>query len=335
MPPTETTPDADEGAGDTPANAFTDALAEVSDAQRAYADQLGFEDGRIPFVAESLPSPRVAVRVNQDLLQEVASHILNRAGHTTIIDAPGSGKSHFRELVYQSLRDGQHADDFVVARIRETESITTRRFYARLLADLRAADHPALADLTIPATDDLPHATDEVRAHVEQVAARLESAGVACVVQVDQLEDAARTTRTFEQLLAGLQSVGDLGDAHPVFLLFLFGTPAAGDRLDALRATLSSRLVAKHRSLARFEFAETAELIGRWLAWARGEQYHEGYAVDPFTTAAIQHLVAATDGRPRAIRQQCYHAWRAGAQQYTAGGSIAITPETLDTHPNV
>jgi len=54
---------------------------------------------------------------------------------------------------------------------------------------------------------------------IEDVADQLETEGITCIVQVDQLEDAARNTRTFEQLLAGLQSIGGLGDDEPVFTL--------------------------------------------------------------------------------------------------------------------
>ncbi len=65
--------------------------------------------------------------------------------------------------------------------------------------------------------------------------------------------------------------MGDLGDSRGVFVLFLFGTPRAAERIDELRETLSLRLVAKNRSLDRFGFAETDELIARRLVWARDE----------------------------------------------------------------
>ena len=304
---------------------FTAALDETESAQRAYAEQLGIEPERIPFTAETLPDARVAVRVNQDLLQEVASHILNRAGHVSIIDERGAGKSHFRDLVYDALSDGPRSDEFYIARIREVESLTTRRFYARLLDALAEYD-----DLDVP--DEYPHATDDVRQIVEDVAEQLEEQGKACVVQVDQLEDAARNARTFRQLLAALQSVGDLGDSRPVFVLFLFGTPRAAERIDELRETLSSRLVAKNRSLERFGFAETDELIARWLAWARDEEYEEGYPSDPFAASAIERVVERSDGTPRSVRQECYHAFRAGARQFADSEGVEITAETLEEH---
>jgi len=304
---------------------FTEALDGTEDAQQAYGEQLGFAEGRTPFAAESLPDASIAVRVNQDLLQEVASHILNRAGHISVIDQRGAGKTHFRELVYQSLRDGPRSDEFAIARIKEVESITTRRFYTRLLDELQRYDY-----LNVPAT--YPHATDEVRAVVEDVADQLEEQDRCCIIQVDQLEDAARSKATFEQLLAGLQSVGDLGESNPVFLLFLFGTPRAGDRIDDLRETLASRLVAKHRSLDRFEFAETEELISRWLAWARDEEYTDGYSADPFSADAIRSIVDRSDGTPRDVRQQCYHGYRAGATQYADTGTIRVDAKTLETY---
>jgi len=93
-----------------------------------------------------------------------------------------------------------------------------------------------------------------------------------------------------------LQSVGDLGESEPVFILFLFGTERAGDRIDELRETLSSRLVAKDRTLERFGFAETEELIARWLAWAREEEYDSGYPSDPYTANAIETIVEVSDG---------------------------------------
>ena len=136
---------------------FTDALDSTEDAQRAYAKQLGIKPERIPFTAETLPASDVAVRVNQETLNEVASHILNRAGHVSIIDKRGAGKTHFRDLVYTALADGPRSDEFRIARIREVESITTRRVYTRLLDELRRYD-----DLDIP--EDVPHATDGVRA---------------------------------------------------------------------------------------------------------------------------------------------------------------------------
>lgn len=102
--------------------------------------------------------------------------------------------------------------------------------------------------LDIPET--YPRATDEVRQFVEDVAEQLEAAELTCVVQVDQLEDAARNTRTFEQLLAGFQSIGNLGEDEPAFILFLFGTPAPAERIDELRETQSLRLVTK-KSIAR------------------------------------------------------------------------------------
>lgn len=304
---------------------FTAALDETESAQRAYAEQLGIEPERIPFTAETLPDARVAVRVNQDLLQEVASHILNRAGHVSIIDERGAGKSHFRDLVYDALADGPRSDEFYIARIREVESLTTRRFYVRLLDALAEYD-----DLDVP--DEYPHATDDVRQLVEDIAEQLEEQGKACVVQVDQLEDAARNARTFRQLLAALQSVGDLGDSRPVFVLFLFGTPRASERIDELRETLSSRLVAKNRSLERFGFAETDELIARWLAWSRDEEYEEGYPSDPFAASAIERIVERSDGTPRSVRQKCYHAFRAGARQFADDGGVEITAGTLEEH---
>ena len=304
---------------------FTEALDKTEEAQETYANQLGIKPKRIPFTAETLPDASIAVRANQDLLNEVASHILNRAGHISIIDERGAGKSHFRDLVYDALSDGPRSEEFRVARIREVESITTRRFYTRLLDELSEYD-----DLEIP--ESYPHATDEVRQIVEEVADQLEALDIACIIQVDQLEDAARNTRTFEQLLAALQSVGDLGESEPVFILFLFGTERAGDRIDELRETLSSRLVAKDRTLERFGFAETEELIARWLAWAREEEYNSGYPSDPYTASAIETIVEASDGTPRNTRQKCYHSFRAGAQQFAAEKSVEITDEALSTY---
>jgi hypothetical protein len=306
-------------------NQFTDALETTEDLQEAYAEQLGLDPDCIPFAAETMPDASIAVRTNEDLLQEVASHILNRAGHVSIIDRHGAGKTHFRDLVYNSLTDGPRADEFRIARIKEVESITTRRLYTRLLDELQADD-------TLDIPESYPHATDEVRGLVEDVADQLENRDIACIVQVDQLEDAARSTRTFRQLLAGLQSIGDLGESEPVFLLFLFGTPIAADRIDELRQTLSSRLVAKNRSLERFGVGETQELIGRWLAWARGEKYTDGYPVDPFGASAIRNIVDESDGTPRDVRQQCYHGFRAGARQYADDGTVEITAETMKTY---
>lgn len=304
---------------------FTDALDRTEEAQTEYARQLGIKPDRIPFTAETLPDAGIAVRANQDLLNEVASHILNRAGHISIIDKRGAGKSHFRDLVYDALSQGPRSEEFRVARIREVESITTRRFYTRLLDELSGYD-----DLNVP--DSYPHATDEVRQLVEEVADQLEALDVACIVQVDQLEDAAGNTRTFEQLLAALQSIGDLGESEPVFVLFLFGTERAGDRIDELRETLSSRLVAKDRTLERFEFPETEELIARWLAWAREEEYDSGYPSDPYAASAIEAIVDYSDGTPRDTRQKCYHAFRAGAQQFAEENTVEISDQTLDEY---
>ncbi|ELY81864.1 ribonuclease H family protein [Natrinema pallidum] len=304
---------------------FTDALNQTEEAQAGYAKQLGIKPERIPFTAETLPDASIAVRANQDLLNEVASHILNRAGHISIIDTRGAGKSHFRDLVYGALSDGPRSEEFRVARIREVESITTRRFYTRLLDELGQYD-----DIDVPET--YPHATDEVRQEVEDVAEQLEEQNMACIIQVDQLEDASRNTRTFEQLLAALQSVGDLGESEPVFILFMFGTERAGNRIDELRETLSSRLVAKDRTLERFDFSETEELIARWLAWAREEEYDSGYPSDPYSASAIETVVDYSDGTPRNTRQKCYHAFRAGAQQFADENTVEITSETLDTY---
>lgn len=71
---------------------FTEALDDTEATQRAYAEQLGIRPERIPFTAETLPDSGVAVRVNQDLHKEVASHIINRAGHVSIIDERGPGR---------------------------------------------------------------------------------------------------------------------------------------------------------------------------------------------------------------------------------------------------
>jgi hypothetical protein len=49
-------------------------------------EHLGLVEGRTPFVAESLPDARVAVWVNEEILQKVASHILMRAGYILMID---------------------------------------------------------------------------------------------------------------------------------------------------------------------------------------------------------------------------------------------------------
>ena len=144
------------------ADQFTAALDDAEEAHARYAEQLGLIEDRTPFAAESLPDTRVAVRVNDDLLQEVASHILTRAGHVSVIDKRGAGKTHFRELVYDALTEGPRSDEFAIARIREVESITTRRLYTRLLDELDAYD-----ELDIPET--YPRATDEVRQVVEEV----------------------------------------------------------------------------------------------------------------------------------------------------------------------
>lgn len=304
---------------------FDSIMEETADEQAEFARQLGIRPERIPFTAETLPDGEVAVRANDELMREVASHILNRAGHVSIIDKRGAGKTLFRDQVYRSLRDGPRSDEFAIARIKEVESITTRRFYVRLLEELQNVD-----ELEIP--NEMPHPTDEVRAIVEDVADQLEELGKTCIVQVDQLEDVAENTRTYSQLLAALQSVGDLGEEEPVFLLFLFGTPLASNRIDELRETLSSRLVAKDRSLTRFEFAETEELIGRWLAYAREEQFDESYPSDPYTADAIREITDGTDGTPRAVRQECYHAFRAGARQYADTGDVAIDATTLEEY---
>jgi len=305
-------------------NQFDSALDATETAQERYGDQLGFVEGRTPFAAETMPDRQVAVDVNEELMQEVASHILNRAGHVSIIDQHGAGKSHFRDLVYDSL--DERRDHFRVARIREVESITTRRTYVRLLEELRGYD-----DIEIPAK--LPHPTDEVRGVVEDVAEQLEELDVACIVQVDQMEDVATDTNRFEQLLAALQSIGDLGEECPVFLLFLFGTPAAGERISELRETLASRMIAEDRQLERFGIEETEELIGRWLSWARGEEYSDGYPIDPFAPAAVRALLDDLEDRtPRAVRQGCYHVYRAGSRQYAETGTVEITPGTLTNH---
>jgi hypothetical protein len=302
-------------------NQFDSALEQTESAQRRYGKQLGVIEGRTPFAAETMPDRQVAVNVNDELMQEVASHILNRAGHVSIIDQHGAGKSHFRDLVYDSL--DERRDHFRVARIREVESITTRRTYIRLLDALREYD-----DIDVP--DQFPRATDEVRGVVEDVAKQLEELDVACIVQVDQMEDVASDTHRFEQLLAALQSIADLGAERPVFILFLFGTPAAGDRISELRETLASRMIAEDRTLERFGVPETEELIGRWLSWARDEEFVEGYPIDPFAPATVRSLLEGVESRtPRAVRQACYHGYRAGAQQYGDTGTVEITPETL------
>lgn len=304
---------------------FDSALDETADEQVAYREALGFLEGRTPFAAESLPDSDIQVDVNEDLLHELASHILNRAGHATVIDEAGAGKSLLRDDIYAALRDRD--EQFRVVRIKEVEQITTRRFYVRVLEGLR--DHD---DLEIPAEEDLPRSTDGVRSVVEEVAEQLEDLGLTCIVQVDQMEDVATNTRRFEQLLAGLQSVGDLGEEEPVFILFLFGTPIVSERIEELRETLDTRLVAKDRSLERFGYSETDELIGRWLAWARGEEFSASLSSDPFTGEAIQAVVDVSDGTPRSVRQECYHAWRAGARQYAESGEAGITRKTLEQY---
>lgn len=304
------------------ANQFNAALNDTEAVQAAYGRQLGFVDDRTPFAAETLPDQRIAVRTNEDLMNEVASHIINRAGHVSITDEHGAGKTHFRDTVYDALQE--RGEEFRVARVREVESITTRRLYTRVLDELVGTG------LEIP--DEYPQATDAVREVLEGVASELEERNLVCVVQVDQMEDVASNTRRFRQLLAGLQSLGDLGGEEPVFLLFLFGTPTAAERIDELRETLASRLVAKNRSLQRFGFDETDELIARWLAWARDEEYDSSYPSDPFAPSAIDTIVDQTDGTPRAVRQRCYHAYRAGARQYDETGQVEITTETIDTY---
>lgn len=126
--------------------------------------------------------------------------------------------------------------------------------------------------------------------------------------------------------------MGDLGESKPVFVLFLFGTPVAAERIDELRETLSSRLVAKNRSLDRFEFAETDELIARWLAWGRDEEYDEGYPSDPYTASAITRIVKRSDGTPRSVRQECYHGFRAGARQFAEVNRVEITDTTVEEY---
>jgi type II secretory pathway predicted ATPase ExeA len=304
---------------------FDSALDETADEQVAYREALGFLEERTPFAAESLPNSDIQVDVNEDLLHELASHILNQAGHATVIDEAGAGKSLLRDDIYAALRDRD--EQFRVVRIKEVEQITTRRFYVRVLDGLRAHD-----DLEIPAEEALPRSTDGVRSVVEEIAEQLEASGLTCIVQVDQMEDVVMNTRRFEQLLAGLQSVGDLGEEEPVFILFLFGTPIVSERIEDLRETLDTRLVAKNRSLERFGYSETDELIGRWLAWARGEEFSASLSSAPFTGEAIQAIVDASDGTPRNVRQECYHAWRAGARQHADTGESAITRQTIEEY---
>jgi hypothetical protein len=60
---------------------FTAARDDVEGTHTRYGERLGLVEGRTPFAAESLPNACVAVRVNEELFQEVASHMLTRAGH--------------------------------------------------------------------------------------------------------------------------------------------------------------------------------------------------------------------------------------------------------------
>ena len=64
---------------------FTAALDDAEAAHARYGEQLGLVEGRTPFAAESLPDARVTVRVNEGLIQKVASHILMRAGHILVV----------------------------------------------------------------------------------------------------------------------------------------------------------------------------------------------------------------------------------------------------------
>jgi|GEM_PF-5888033 hypothetical protein len=43
-------------------------------------------------------------------------------------------------------------------------------------------------------------------------------------------------------------------------------------------------------------------------------------------------VVERSDGTPRSVRQECYHAYRAGAQQFAAGDGVEITDKTIETH---
>jgi len=304
---------------------FTEALDQTEETQETYANQLGIKPEKIPFTAETLPDAGIAVRTNQDLLNEVASHILNRAGHISIIDERGAGKSHFRDLVYDALSEGPRSEEFRVARIREVESITTRRFYTRLLDELSEYD-----DLEIP--ESYPHATDEVRQLVEEVAEQLESLNIACIIQVDQLEDAARNTRTFEQLLPRCRASVTLEKVNQYSF-------SSYSELNVLVIELTN--------CVRRSVRDSSQRIERWNGSdsQKPRNSSPGGSPGPVKKStildirqtptrrdAIRTIVEVSDGTPRDTRQKCYHAFRAGAQQFAAERDVEITNETLDAY---
>lgn len=233
------------------ASLITGALTTIE----ACGEQLSNRTDHIPFTAETVPEPSVDTRANMGSLNKVTSHFLNCTGHASNIDVQETGKNRFYDLVYDALSEGRQRKQFRNVCLHKVESIATRRSHTHLLD--KFAGH---ADLIVP--DQYPHLTNKVGAVVENVAGQLEDQNITGSMQVDQLKDVVRTTRTVGQLLAALQSSGDPRDAEPLFPLFLFGMPRVNTGIDEVWKTLPSRLIAKDRTLDGFKFNETEDLIG-------------------------------------------------------------------------
>lgn len=289
---------------------ITEYMEQVKPALLAYGRDLGGDPDTVsdlPFSEEAdkdgMPE-ELYVRHDQAIIHETATSLMNDQ-HVGVISPYGTGKTALREIVRRDL--GNHPN-FILAYLENADNTTPRQLY-ELAGRAALADGYSLdADEFSQMRDGLPWATDELKRGVRQLVERADADGRTVVLLVDEIEDFPA------DLLPTLQTAGDVG-----VRLFLLGTPTGKDRLEDLRDTLNSR-VKWQDGIKPFEPDDVAEYIARSLAYYRGDEYDDGYPIEPFTDDAVQAIHQRTDGNPRDVRLECSDALAKGAIYWAQRG---------------
>lgn len=296
-----------------------DQLDEVESRLLAFAEALGadVDDVRdLPFTEEAgkdnMPQ-QLYVRHDPEMLNQMTTWLLQDQ-HIGLISQYGTGKSAFREV---ALRDLRKHDGFVAAFLANPDQTTPRQIFRTILEAATREGYEIDRSQYSQIRDGIPWATDEVRRAAGEVVEAIRADGRTILLLVDEIEVLG------EELLSPLQSAGDAG-----VRLFLMGTPEGKQRIQAMRATLDSRL-RYYEGIKPFEPKHIAEYIGRSLAYMRDEPY-EGGRPELFSPATIRDIHDRTGGVQREVRIECRELFtRAAFVWYRTGQPIeriTITP---------
>jgi type II secretory pathway predicted ATPase ExeA len=261
---------------------------------RSFAAALGGDVETIrdlPFTedpdADGVPE-RLYVRHDETLLDRLTDW-LNDGQHVGLCCGPGSGKTALRGVVEREL---QASDGFGVASVTSQETVTPRRLSEAVLQAGVDLGYRVKPDGYGAVTEGIPWRTDEVDRAVGEVVPAVREDGRRIVLVVDGLEAMDAT------VVERLRRLADTG-----VQLFLLGRPEARTQVaDLVEAVDGYFRLAE--GIAPFDAHAVAEYVARSMADLRGEAY-DGSPIGLFSGDAIEYVVDATDGNPRAVQLVC------------------------------